>query len=315
MISKHVLGLLFGIALPLHTALAAEIGAATETATVLGLSVPGLDYPLYAELKQAAEAEAAALGVKLVVADAHGSADRQVGDLLRFVDQHVKGILYSPISVALVAEALDEAAAAGIPAVQLHAGKGPEKALGSFSADDVSGGRMAAKFVIQRLGGKGAVLELVAMGPAWNGFRASLDAELRAAKLEVFVAEPLEIQQGRAQQAVAALLREQRRFDAILAVNDRLALGAVEALRAAGIDPASKVIVGLDGLPEARRAVQEGTLSATLDPRIGEQARLGVRCLVTRVRTGAAPLIRDVYLPPLLFTRATQNLGTGTGGL
>src|SRR5512142_2207686 len=193
MTARYAWGLLIGLALPLRAVLPADLGAAPEAAVVIGVSVPGLDYPLYAELEKAAEAEGASLGVKVVVADAHWSADRQASDMMRFVDQRVSGILYVPVAAALLAEPLDEAAAARVPVVQLHAGKAPEKALAAFSADAAAGGRTVARYVIQRLGGKGAVLELVAMGPAWDAYRAALAAELRAAKLDVFVAEPTEI--------------------------------------------------------------------------------------------------------------------------
>jgi ABC-type sugar transport system substrate-binding protein len=304
---KSACAVVAGLLLPACLALAADPPATTAKQLVIGVSVPTLDHPMFAQMREAAEAEAAQLGVKVEIADAHWSADRQAMDLERMVDQKVSGILYSPVAAALLSEALDGAVAAGIPVVQVQGGKAPEKVLGAFGADEVSGGRMLAQLVIQRLRGQGVVVELVGMGPSWNAVRASFEEELRTSRVKPFVAEPIEIQRGMAQQRIAALLREGRRFDAVVAVNDLLALGAADALRAAGVDPGSKVIVGLDASPEGRRAVEQGVLTATFDPRTGDQTRLGLRCLVDLIQRGKKPVTRDVLLPPRMITRATTG--------
>jgi ABC-type sugar transport system substrate-binding protein len=299
--------LLIGLILPLCTTLAADPGAAGGKQLVIGVTVRGLDYPLYAELKQAVEAEGAALGVKVEVADSHWSADRQTIDLERFIDQHVDGILLTPVTAALVSETIDEAGDARIPIVQVHTGPGPEKVLATFAPDAVAMGQMAARFVIRRLGGKGTVVELRAMGPVWDPYREAFEKELRASQVKLVLSEPIEIHRETAQRAMAAMLRKHGRIDAVVTVNDLLALGAADAVREARVDPAPKVILGLDALPEGRRAVEERVLTATIDPRVGEQTRQALRCLVEYVRTGKTPPNRLILLPPELVMQGPQD--------
>lgn len=300
---------LAALAAPL-LALAGEPGAKP---LVLGLSLPDASYPVYAEAKRAADAEAAALGGVQILFERGGFlVDTQTLALERFVEQKVNGIIVCPLRPGSMGGAIDAAVAAGVPVVKLLTGPGGDRAMSTVTVDASQGGRRAARFVVERLGDKGTVVELTVLGPVMEAFRTGFEQELATSHVKLRVAEPTDFYRAQADQTVSRLLARHVEFDGVVAVNDLMALGAVDALRRAGVDPASKVILGWDAIPEARKAVQDGVITATLDPRPGELARTAVRTLVEHLRGGKAPE-ELVLVAPELITRQAQPQGVGSG--
>ena len=91
--------------------------------------------------------------------------------------------------------------------------------------------------------------------------------------------------------------------DAIIAANDDMALGAVEALKAAGLAGKVKVI-GYDALPEALKMVQSGELYGTVEQFPGQQARTGLAVLNDFINKGAKPAKHEIFIAPKLITLA-----------
>ena len=75
---------------------------------------------------------------------------------------------------------------------------------------------------------------------------------------------PANYDRGQAQAGVESFLADSPEFDCIIANNDAMALGAIQALETAGIDPASIPIVGIDATPDAVNAIQEGKMSMSV---------------------------------------------------
>jgi ABC-type sugar transport system substrate-binding protein len=73
-------------------------------------------------------------------------------------------------------------------------------------------------------------------------------------------------------QARSAIRRFSGAIDAVFAAADDMILGAIDAMSEAGIDPASKVTVGFDAIPEALNYMERGRLSATVDQLAAKQA-------------------------------------------
>lgn len=161
------------------------------------------------------------------------------------------------------------AAAAGLPLVFLNRrpnlDRVPDK-VSIVSSNDLAAGRMQARVLADRLKGKGAVAIL--RGPDHN----TAAAERRMGMGEVLAGYPgltvvaeadANWSRDVARRSVAGWLTEGRRVDAIITANDQMALGAVEALKAAGL--AGKVLVGgVDGSREAVEAVRSGEMLCTV---------------------------------------------------
>lgn len=308
---KLWLGVLLGLALPL-AARAGEPPASGDL--VVSVSLPVRGDPI-TEVARALEEEAAALGVKLDVTYAMWSPDVQLGQLERLVDRRVQAILLCPVPRGAKGESvdlrpvLDAAVAARIPVAVVGDRVATRKPLLQVHADQRQGGLAAAELVMERLGNAGEVLVLE--GPAGAGLNeeyvSALVDRLKASKVHVLARVPAGFERHSGKGIVASLLAGHAKLDAVVAANDALALGAYDALREAGVDPATKVIVGWDGIAEARRRVQEGKLTATFDWDGAEQGRQALRALVQYLREGKEPQSSDLTVRPKLITKGPQG--------
>jgi inositol transport system substrate-binding protein len=87
----------------------------------------------------------------------------------------------------------------------------------------------------------------------------------------------------------------------IVAANDDMALGAVEAVRAQGLE-GQIAILGFDALPEALAAVRDGALAGTVEQFPGGQSRQAMQILVDYVKDGTEPAESLVLLTPIVIT-------------
>ena len=90
--------------------------------------------------------------------------------------------------------------------------------------------------------------------------------------------------------------------DVIVAANDDMALGAIEAVKARGI--ADKVqVIGFDALPEALAAVRDGALSGTVEQFPGGQSRKAMQIMVDLLKDQKKPESDLVLLTPIMITK------------
>ncbi len=304
MTSKHACCLLIGLWLPLCGAMAGEAKSADKQLAI-GFSMAELESPIFVEMKKAAEAEAAMLGVNLMPMGARFSSDLQTDHVDILVEKRVDGILLNPVPYAFLTPAIDAAVDAGVPVVKVLADPGPDKALAVVGTDVAQGARLAAKFVAEKLGGSGSVLVLE--GKGLEALKVAFEKELQGSNVTILASAPAGMLRANAKQVMVGLIREHPRFDAVVGANDVQVLGAIDAMVEAGIDPAGKVTLGVDATPDARRAIVEGKLGATIDPRSGEQARQALRILVDYIRTKKMPASKQILVVPKLITKASPE--------
>jgi inositol transport system substrate-binding protein len=94
--------------------------------------------------------------------------------------------------------------------------------------------------------------------------------------------------------------------EVIVAANDDMALGAMEAVKGRGLKGIS--IIGFDALPEALAQVRDGGLTATIEQFPGKQSSLGVQTLAAFIKTGKQPAQKILLLTPVAITK--DNLKT-----
>jgi ribose transport system substrate-binding protein len=104
----------------------------------------------------------------------------------------------------------------------------------------------------------------------------------------------------KARLASADLLRSDRRISGIFAANDLMALGAVDALRAAA-RTGNVAVVGFDGIREALAAVRSGAMSATVSQYPYTMGQLGVQACIAAARGQSVPA--RINAPVLIITR------------
>ena len=146
--------LLLAVALLIPTALFAA-GPIT-----IGVSLPVLNHPFFAAMKEEAESTAEKLGAALVFVDASYDVSKQKSDVQGFIARKVNGILLTPMTVTDLVPVIEKAVSAGIPVATVDRKAGTDKVLVHVGIDDVEGGRMAARYVVEKLHNKGSAIEL-----------------------------------------------------------------------------------------------------------------------------------------------------------
>lgn len=213
------------------------------------------------------EAERLGIELKLSVTDQAG----QIAALRDFIAQGVDGILLAPQTASGWDEVLMEAKDAGIPVVLLDRGlDSPEELwVTQISSDFAFEGREAGKWIAERLDGKGKVVELFgdpAADPAIKRSEGFMEIMADYPGIEVVESKTGEWSQDKGRQVVEAWLAAGVEFDLIYAHNDGMALGAIEALKAAGKDPGKDVqIISIDAIKAAFEAIERGDMNATVE--------------------------------------------------
>lgn len=267
---------------------------------VIGMSVPGLQFPFFVTMKDEAEAAAADLGVRLLFADAQNDSAKQAADIEGFMAQGVDGILISPMTVDSLVPAIEAAAEAGIHVASVDRRANTDALLVHVGADNVEGGRAAAQFIIDQLGGSGRVIELEGTPGASAAIdrKQGFDEVMEQSDVEIIASQPADFSRAQAQTVMENLIQANPDFDAVFGANDEMIIGAIEAMQGSGVDAADKVTVGFDATPDAFAYIEEGLLDATIDQFPGQQAGQALQFLVDKIKTGADPEQDAYYISP-----------------
>lgn len=198
----------------------------------------------------------------------------------------------------------------GTPVIVLDRAVQGDQFTTFIGADNVRIGREAGRWIRERLGGKGRIVELKGLmtstpGQDRNrGFREGLELD-RNPGLHIVFSGEMQWLEPNARREMESALATNAHIDAVYAHNDPGAHGAWLAARAAGRD-AAILFVGIDALPhEGQQYVAQGILAATfLYPTGGAEA---IESALTILRGGTVP--KHVTLGTRLFTRANVAAG------
>lgn len=292
-------------------ALAMCIPAMAADKTVL-LSLSKQSEPFMALMARAATEEAAKLGVELLIQDGRGDSEIQANAIENALYRgSVDGIVVAPNNAYALAPALSQAIKKGIPVVtvdrKVYDISTPVPHVG---IDNVAGGRILADWVVRTFPNGARILHL-------TGQSGSSSAIERARG----VREGLATAEG-AYRIVAELSANWSRVEAqmvtegrlavlksppevIVADNDDMAMGAVAALRLAGLGERNIPVIGFDAMPFAIEALRDGRISATVDQRGAEQIRAALQELVAHLREGRP--MRSVTVEPVLVSNVQSG--------
>ena len=266
----------------------------------IGMTVPGLQFPFFVTMREDAEAAAAELGATIVFADALNDEAKQAADVENFIAQGLDGILISPMTTDALVPTIERAVAAGIPVATVDRRANTDEVLVHVGADNVEGGRAAARFIIDALGGSGTVIQLEGTPGASPAIdrKAGFDEVIAGSNIEVLVSQTAQFSRAEGQTVMENLIQAYPEFDAVFGANDEMIIGAIEAMLGAGINVEDKVTVGFDATPDAFSYIEDGLLDATIDQFPGEQAGTALQILVDYIRTGATPADSVISVSP-----------------
>lgn len=275
-------------------------GAAPAGTPVIGLALSTQNNPFFVELKDGAEKAAKDAGVKLVVVDAQDDPARQISSVEDLIQQRVSVILLNPTDSSALAGAVKSAQRANIPVVTLDRGVDGAEVASHIASDNIAGGKMAADFLAKQLDGKGNVIELqgVAGTSAARERGKGFDDQIATTGIKVVAQQPANFDRAQGLSVSENLLQANNDVQAIFAQNDEMALGAVQAL--AGKNK-KVLVVGFDGTPDGKKAVESGQMAATVAQQPEEIGRLGVE--TAKKLIDKQPVEKSVAVPLKLLTK------------
>jgi ribose transport system substrate-binding protein/inositol transport system substrate-binding protein len=288
---------------------AGPLQAAEQKPLTVIASSPNMAFPFFIHMMKQIQAEADKLGnIKVVVTDGQNQTPKQTADVEAAITQGVDGIIISPNDVDAMAPAIQEAIDAGIPVVTIdrRVDKVPG-ILGHVGADNVKGGEAQGELVLKLFPNGATVMNLQGVpgsSPAIDrnkGLHNVLDKVKDKYKI-VFEDTASFTREKGLSVTESALGGMATPPDVIVAANDDMALGAIEALKARNIIDKVKVI-GFDALPEALAQIRDGTLTASIEQLPGGQSRGAVDLLVAFLRDGKKPAQQITLLTPIAITK------------
>ena len=268
----------------------------------IGVVLPDLHGEFFSEIVRGMDREATRLGLQLLLSNMHADPV-QAGQALRAMHGRVDGLLI--MCPQMRTEGWAGSMPRGLPAVLLNT---PETMMDhpSMAIDNRAGAAAIARHLIEI--GRRHIVHIAA--PDHN-----IDARERSEGFEEAVRKlapdatvtvlPGDFNEDTGETAAETILREKMQVDAVFAANDMMAVGCLQALRAAGKRvPEDIAVVGFDDVPIARYL-------ALTTARVNI-AEIGARAVVrlTEIMNGEAPNEYGVEVHcPELVVRGTTRVG------
>ncbi|MER6181459.1 substrate-binding domain-containing protein [Streptomyces sp. NPDC001652] len=276
----------------------------------IGLSLSTLNNPFFVSIRAGAQAEAKKLGVDLTVTDAQNDASQQANQLENFTSSGLGTIIVNPVDSDAVTPAAKAVNKADIPLVAVDRAVNNATTAALVASDNTTGGKLAAKSLAEKLGGKGKIVIL--QGQAGTsasrergaGFTEGLKAY---PGIEVVAKQPADWDRTKGLDVMTNLLQANPDVSGVFAENDEMALGAIKAL---GSKAGKSVqVIGFDGTDDGLKAVKAGTLYASVAQQPSELGRIAVRNAVKAAE--GEKVAKSVMVPVKVVTE--ENVAGFTG--
>jgi inositol transport system substrate-binding protein len=239
----------------------------------IGVAMAAFDDNFLTVVRDAMSEHAAGMsGVTLRFEDAQSDVKMQIIQVQEFIAQKVDAIIVSAVDTSTTPQITKLTIEAGIPLVYVNRMPSDKKLpprVVYVGSNEVDSGTLQMKEVCRLLGGKGKILLIV--GP-----QSQHAARQRTQDVKDVVAKPpcsgikitdtglAEWERTKSFDLMNRWLAEGLKFDAIVANNDEMALGAIQALRAAKLMRKSTIVAGVDATQDALASMMSGDLKVTV---------------------------------------------------
>ncbi|MBT2899905.1 substrate-binding domain-containing protein [Streptomyces sp. McG3] len=246
--------------------------------TKVGMSLSTLNNPFFVQMKEGAQEEAEKAGIDLTVTDAQNDASQQANQLQNFTGSGVSSIIVNPVDSDAVGPGVRSANKADIPVIAADRGVNKAETATLVASDNVAGGKLAADALADKLGGKGSIVILQGTaGTSASRERGAGFAEglKKYPGIEVVAKQPADFDRTKGLDVMTNLIQSHPGVTGVFAENDEMALGAAKALGSKAGKSVS--VVGFDGTPDGLKAVEAGTLYASVAQQPAELGKIAVR--------------------------------------
>lgn len=274
----------------------------------IAVSFHNMAEPFFVVMRRELMDEAAKLDVDVVVLDGQANSAKQSADIEAALVQGVKGVILAPTDVNALAPAVNSILKEKLPVITVDRRiEGTTAPVPHVGADNVAGGRMMIEWVAATRP-QGARIVLLTGQPgsssAIDRTRGVKEALAKAGPTYSLVAEQSanwSRDQGLTVTQNILTSLGATKPDVILAENDDMAFGAIEALRTAGV--AGVAVLGFDATPEALTRIKAGTMALSVEQSPSRQIRSALQQVVAAVRQNAP--LTSVNIEPVVITRET----------
>ncbi len=211
--------------------------------------------------------------------------------------------VFVPVDYKAMVPTVQKVNEAGIPIINFSNKISDVDLVTYVGSDDFIIGYETAKHLFDELGGKGRVIYI-------DGVPAAITAQRRKAgfekaleeypDIELLTSQPANYRRLPAIQVMENLMQRFPAVDAVMAANDDMAVGVVEALKAAGRADQTKV-VGIDVIPDAAALIKAGDMYASADYSGHDQGYIAVTAAAKHLR--GEPVPEEIILPVTIVTR------------
>lgn len=274
----------------------------------IGMSQCNLGEPWRVQMNQDIKNEAAKHPVlRVVYKDAQNDSLKQRAQIEEFISAGVDLIVVSPKEAAPLTQPVAAAYEKGIPVIVLDRRVLGDKYTCFIGADNKIIGNAAGRWIVEKLGGKGKVIELKGLMTSTpgqdrhTGFREGIDGS----GLEVIFEADMKWLEPSARKEMESALARYTQIDLVYAHNDPGAHGAYLAAKAVNREN-EMMFVGIDALPhEGQIYVKQGILAASFEyPTGGKEA---IQMALDILRGKNVP--KEITLSSKVFTLENIDLG------
>ncbi|WP_313617487.1 substrate-binding domain-containing protein [Agrobacterium sp.] len=278
--------------------------------TRIAVSMTSFDNPFLTILLNGIRTEAERNGkVELLTEDAQLDPSKQLNQVQNFIANGVDAIIVNAVDGDATAAITKATAEAGVPLVYVNhppaeLDKGMPESTAFVGSDESQSGTMEAQAACKLLDGKGKAVIL--MGPLENhaALVRTKDVEDVFSKpdcnIEIVEKQTANWNRTQAQDLVASWLTAGIEFNAVIANNDEMAIGAAQALKAAGISMDKVVVAGIDATPDGLAAMKAGDIDITVFQNATKQGEVATQAAL-KMATGE-PSEKTYWVPFELVT-------------
>ena len=303
----------------LAASMAALMSTSAMAGTKIGVSMAVFDDNFLTVLRNGIDAQAKDMGAEVQIEDAGNDVAKQLDQIKNFAASGVQAIIVNPVDTSATQAMSDAAAAANIPLVYvnrqpINVDTMPDNQA-FVASNEVDSGTLETKEVCRLLkaAGKTEANIYVMMGELSNQAAVQRTADIHdvmagpdcGVKLTIVDEQTANWSRDQAQTLMTNWISAGKPYDAVIANNDEMAIGAIQALKAAGVDMKTMIVGGVDATQDALAAMQAGDLDATV---FQDAAGQGKGALEAAINLAAGKAVEQkVYIPFQLVT--PENVG------
>ena len=232
----------------------------------MAVVISTLNNPWFVVLGETAKQRAEELGYEAVIFDSQNNSSKETEHFDNIIASGFKAILFNPTDAKGSVANVKAAKKAGIPVFCMDREiDANDAAVSQILSDNYSGCVLLGQYFVKKLNGKGSYVELLGLvgdNNTWNrskGFHSVVD---NYPDLKMAAQQTGEFDRNKAMEVMESMLQAHRNIDAVFCGNDAMAMGAYQAVNAAG--KAGKILIfGFDGAADVVNAIRDGKIEAT----------------------------------------------------